>query len=121
MVCTVPLLFNSALISSSQLMCSYLTILMYELIFRQNRGTVNHNMYLPIAWQILNVYASGLIMLTLLEYDAMCETLLFIHHFHPTINFRSILSFCAKKLNNSAESFVLIWRNPLYNQHCSRI
>ncbi|GBM79455.1 hypothetical protein AVEN_96313-1 [Araneus ventricosus] len=57
----------------------------YELIHR-NRGTVGHNALLPRAWQVLDVYASRLITLTLPEYGAPCETLLSVHLFHPTIN-----------------------------------
>ncbi|GBM48954.1 hypothetical protein AVEN_150786-1 [Araneus ventricosus] len=44
--------------------CGDPTILPYELIHSRNRGTVGHNLRLPRAWQVLDVYASRLITLT---------------------------------------------------------
>ncbi|GBN93119.1 hypothetical protein AVEN_72882-1 [Araneus ventricosus] len=52
-------------------------ILLYELIHSQNRGTVGHNVRLPRAMQVLDVYAFRLITLTLPEYGDL---------FHPTKN-----------------------------------
>ncbi|GBN32460.1 hypothetical protein AVEN_129531-1 [Araneus ventricosus] len=66
--------------------CGDPTILPYELIHRRNRGTVDHNVGLPRAWQVLDVYASHLITLRPSEYGASCETLLSIHLFHTAIN-----------------------------------
>ncbi|GBO06613.1 hypothetical protein AVEN_176518-1 [Araneus ventricosus] len=63
------------------------TILPYELINSRNRGTVGHNVRLPRAWQVLDVYASRLITLTPPKYSAPCETLLSVHLFHPAIKF----------------------------------
>ncbi|GBM73505.1 hypothetical protein AVEN_205864-1 [Araneus ventricosus] len=62
------------------------TILPYEIIQSRNCGTVDHNVRLPRAWQVLDVYASRLIKLTSPEYGAPCETLLSVHPFHPAIN-----------------------------------
>ncbi|GBM06380.1 hypothetical protein AVEN_266340-1 [Araneus ventricosus] len=61
-------------------------ILPYELIHSRNRGTVGHNVCLPRAWQVLDVYASRLIRLTPPEYGSPCEALLSVHLFHPQIN-----------------------------------
>ncbi|GBN90379.1 hypothetical protein AVEN_235141-1, partial [Araneus ventricosus] len=66
--------------------CDELTILPYERIHNRNRGTVGHNVRLPRAWQVLDVYASRLLTLTSPEYGALCETLLSVHLFHPEIN-----------------------------------
>ncbi|GBN83537.1 hypothetical protein AVEN_117428-1 [Araneus ventricosus] len=52
----------------------------------RNRGTVGHNVLLPRAWQVLDVFASLLITLTPPEYGSPCETLLSAHLFHPEIN-----------------------------------
>ncbi|GBM46981.1 hypothetical protein AVEN_217284-1 [Araneus ventricosus] len=71
---------------NSNFACGDPTILPYELIHSQSRGTVGHNVRLPRAWEVLDVYASRLITLTLPEYGAPCETLLSVHLFHPTIN-----------------------------------
>ncbi|GBN81638.1 hypothetical protein AVEN_110752-1 [Araneus ventricosus] len=68
-------------------------ILPYELIHSPNRGIVGHNVRLPRAWQVLDVYASRLIKLTPPEYGATCVTLLSVHLFHPEINLRSVLPF----------------------------
>ncbi|GBM03916.1 hypothetical protein AVEN_185411-1 [Araneus ventricosus] len=57
--------------------CGDPTILLYELIHSQNRGTVGPNMRLPRARQVLDVYASHLITLTPPEYGDL---------FQPTIN-----------------------------------
>ncbi|GBN06660.1 hypothetical protein AVEN_145660-1 [Araneus ventricosus] len=62
------------------------TILPYELIHSQNRGTVGHNVRLHRAWQVLDVYASRLLTLTPQEYGAPCETLLSVHLFNLTIH-----------------------------------
>ncbi|GBN30606.1 hypothetical protein AVEN_162488-1 [Araneus ventricosus] len=70
----------------SNFTCGDPTIFSYELIHSRNRGTVGHNVRLPRAWQVLDVYASRLITLTPLEYGAPCETLLSVHLFHPAIN-----------------------------------
>ncbi|GBN84116.1 hypothetical protein AVEN_11592-1 [Araneus ventricosus] len=51
-------------------------ILLYELTHSRNRGTIDHNVRLPSAWQVLVVYASLLIMLTPPEYGAPCDTAL---------------------------------------------
>ncbi|GBM33234.1 hypothetical protein AVEN_91634-1 [Araneus ventricosus] len=80
--------------------CGDPTILSYELLHSRNRGTVCHNMHLPRACQVLDIYASRLITLTPLEFVAPCETLLSLHLFHPAINLRRMLPFCAKKLDN---------------------
>ncbi|GBN00103.1 hypothetical protein AVEN_145566-1 [Araneus ventricosus] len=85
---------------NSNFTCGYPTTLVYELIHSGNRCIVGHNVRLPRAWQVLDVYASRLITLTPPEYSAPCETLLSLHFFHPAINLRSILPFCAKKLDN---------------------
>ncbi|GBO37208.1 hypothetical protein AVEN_56630-1 [Araneus ventricosus] len=53
------------------------TILPYELIHSRNRGTVGHNVLLPRARQVLDVYAFRLITLTPPEYGDL---------FHPAIN-----------------------------------
>ncbi|GBN41723.1 hypothetical protein AVEN_233975-1 [Araneus ventricosus] len=71
---------------NSNFTCGDPTILPYELIHSRNRGTVGHNVRLPRVWQVLDAYASRLIMLTTPEYGALCETLLSIHLFHPAIN-----------------------------------
>ncbi|GBM49284.1 hypothetical protein AVEN_17207-1 [Araneus ventricosus] len=71
---------------NSNFTCGDPTILPHELIHIRNSGTVSHNVRLPKAWQVLDVYASLLITLTLLEYGAPCETLLSVHLFHPAIN-----------------------------------
>ncbi|GBM99752.1 hypothetical protein AVEN_268023-1 [Araneus ventricosus] len=60
------------------------TILPYELIHSRKRDTVGHNVCLPRAWQVLDVYAPRLI--TSPEYGAPCETLFSVHLFHPAIN-----------------------------------
>ncbi|GBN73084.1 hypothetical protein AVEN_24698-1 [Araneus ventricosus] len=49
---------------NSNFTCGDLTILQYELIHSRNRGTFDHNMRLPRAWQVLDVSTSRLIMLT---------------------------------------------------------
>ncbi|GBM79541.1 hypothetical protein AVEN_64495-1 [Araneus ventricosus] len=56
--------------SNSNFVCGHPTILHYELIHSRNRGTVDHKMHLPRAWQVLDVHTSGLKMLTPAEYDA---------------------------------------------------
>ncbi|GBN48057.1 hypothetical protein AVEN_38327-1 [Araneus ventricosus] len=71
---------------NSNFMCGDPKILPYELIHSRNRGAVGHNLRLPRAWQVLDVYTSRLITLTPAEYGAPCETLLSLHHFHPAIN-----------------------------------
>ncbi|GBM45903.1 hypothetical protein AVEN_211969-1 [Araneus ventricosus] len=70
----------------SNFTCGDPTILPYELIHSRNRGTVGHNVRLPRAWQVLDVYASRLIKPTPQEYGAPCKTLLLVHHFYPAIN-----------------------------------
>ncbi|GBO19600.1 hypothetical protein AVEN_160904-1 [Araneus ventricosus] len=85
---------------NSNFTCGDPTILSYELIHIRNRGAVGHNVRLLRAWQVLDVYASRLIPLTPPEYGAPCETLLFVHLFHPAINLWSMLPLCAKKLDN---------------------
>ncbi|GBN53260.1 hypothetical protein AVEN_77876-1 [Araneus ventricosus] len=55
---------------NSNFTCGDLTILTYELIHSRNSGTVGHNVRLPRAWQVLDVYASRLITLTPPEYGA---------------------------------------------------
>ncbi|GBN35435.1 hypothetical protein AVEN_274712-1 [Araneus ventricosus] len=47
---------------NSNFTCGDPTILPYELIHSRNRGTVDHNVHLPRAWKVLDVYASRLIM-----------------------------------------------------------
>ncbi|GBO46465.1 hypothetical protein AVEN_205820-1 [Araneus ventricosus] len=64
---------------NSNFACGDPTILPYELIHSRYRGTVGHNVRLPKAWKVLDVYASRLIMLTPSEYGAPCETLLSVH------------------------------------------
>ncbi|GBM63045.1 hypothetical protein AVEN_111430-1 [Araneus ventricosus] len=71
---------------SSNFTCSGPTILSYELIHSRNPATVGHNVRLPRAWQVLDVYASRLITLTPPEYGAQCEALFSVQLFHPTIN-----------------------------------
>ncbi|GBO08184.1 hypothetical protein AVEN_74165-1 [Araneus ventricosus] len=71
---------------NSNFTCGNPTILPYEVIHSRSRGTVGHNVRLPKAWQVLDVYTSRLIMLTPPEYGALCETLLSVHLFHPAIN-----------------------------------
>ncbi|GBO12669.1 hypothetical protein AVEN_178303-1 [Araneus ventricosus] len=71
---------------NSNFRCGDPTILPYEVIHSRNRGTVGHNMRLPRAWQVLDVYASHLMTLTPPEYGAPCETLLSVHLFHSEIN-----------------------------------
>ncbi|GBO28033.1 hypothetical protein AVEN_184629-1 [Araneus ventricosus] len=66
--------------------CSDPTILPYELIYSQYCGIFGHIVRLPKAWQVLDVYASCLIILTPPEYGSPCETLLSVHLFHATIN-----------------------------------
>ncbi|GBO04964.1 hypothetical protein AVEN_169708-1 [Araneus ventricosus] len=78
-----PLCTNFA--NNSNFTCGDPTILPYELIHSRNRGTVSHNVRLPRAWQVLDVYASRLITLTPPEYGSPCETLLSLHLFHPAI------------------------------------
>ncbi|GBN81574.1 hypothetical protein AVEN_165554-1 [Araneus ventricosus] len=85
---------------NSNFTCGDPTILPYELIHSRNRGIVGHNVRLPRAWQVLDIYASRLTTLTPPEYDSQCDTLLSVHLFHPAINLRSILPFCAKILGN---------------------
>ncbi|GBM68295.1 hypothetical protein AVEN_126833-1 [Araneus ventricosus] len=85
---------------NSNFTCGDPTILPYELIHSRNRGSVGHNVRLPRARQVLEVYASRLITLTPPEYGAPRETLLSVHLFHPTINLCSMLPFCAKILDN---------------------
>ncbi|GBM71447.1 hypothetical protein AVEN_127410-1 [Araneus ventricosus] len=72
---------------NSNFTCDDPAILPYDLIHSRNRGTVGHNVRLPRAWQVLDVYASRLITLTPPEYGTPCETLLSVHLFHPAINF----------------------------------
>ncbi|GBO42296.1 hypothetical protein AVEN_260833-1 [Araneus ventricosus] len=48
---------------NSNFKCGHPTILPYELIRSRNRGTVGHNLRLPRAWQVLDVYAFRLITL----------------------------------------------------------
>ncbi|GBL95844.1 hypothetical protein AVEN_227098-1 [Araneus ventricosus] len=71
---------------NSNFTCGDPAILPYELIHSRNRGTVGHNVRLPRAWRVLDVYASRLRTLTLPEYGAPSETLLSVYLFHPTIN-----------------------------------
>ncbi|GBN98229.1 hypothetical protein AVEN_266604-1 [Araneus ventricosus] len=61
---------------NSNFTCDDPTILPYELIHSRNHccGTVGHNVCLPRAWQVVDVYASRLITLTPPEYGAPCET-----------------------------------------------
>ncbi|GBM10538.1 hypothetical protein AVEN_109331-1 [Araneus ventricosus] len=66
---------------NSNLTCSDPTILPYELIHSRNRCTVGHNVRLPRAWEVLDVYASRLITLS----SSPCETLLSAPLFHPTV------------------------------------
>ncbi|GBO24721.1 hypothetical protein AVEN_87096-1 [Araneus ventricosus] len=66
--------------------CGDPMILPYDLLHNRNRGTVGHNVRLPRAWQVLDVYTSRLITLTSLEYGEPCETLLSVHPFYPAIN-----------------------------------
>ncbi|GBL91907.1 hypothetical protein AVEN_172812-1 [Araneus ventricosus] len=49
---------------NSNFTCGDPTILPYERIHSRNRGTVGHNVRLPRAWQVFDVYASRLITLT---------------------------------------------------------
>ncbi|GBO14991.1 hypothetical protein AVEN_125462-1 [Araneus ventricosus] len=67
---------------NSNFTCGDPTILSYELIHSRNRGTVGHNVRLPRAWQVLDVYAFRLIT----KYGAPSETLLSVHLFHTAIN-----------------------------------
>ncbi|GBO42596.1 hypothetical protein AVEN_167004-1 [Araneus ventricosus] len=68
---------------NSNFTCVDQTIMSYELIYSRNRGTVGHNVRLPRAWQVLDVYASRLITLIPPEYGSPCQTLLSVHLFHP--------------------------------------
>ncbi|GBN92565.1 hypothetical protein AVEN_162667-1 [Araneus ventricosus] len=62
------------------------TILPYELIHSPIRGISGHNVRLPRAWQVLDVYASCLITLTPPEYGAPSEKLLSLFTlFNPAI------------------------------------
>ncbi|GBN18191.1 hypothetical protein AVEN_10008-1 [Araneus ventricosus] len=72
---------------NSNFMCSHPTILPYELIHSRSRGTVGHKVRLLRAWQVLDAYASRLITLTSLKYGAPSETPLYVHLFHPAINY----------------------------------
>ncbi|GBO38602.1 hypothetical protein AVEN_24270-1 [Araneus ventricosus] len=71
---------------NSNFTCGDPAILPYELVHSRDRGTVGHNVRLPRAWQVLDVYASRLIMLTPPEYSAPCKALLSLHLFHIEIN-----------------------------------
>ena len=82
---------------NSDFTCGYPTILPYEPIYSRNRCTVDHNVLLPRAWQVLDVYASGLITLTPPEYGAPCDTLLSVHRFLPTIKFWEACSLSARR------------------------
>ncbi|GBO23560.1 hypothetical protein AVEN_57003-1 [Araneus ventricosus] len=62
------------------------TIMPYELIHSRNRDTIGHNVCMPRVRQVLDVYASRLIMPTPPEYGAPGEKLLSVHLFHPAIN-----------------------------------
>ncbi|GBN90122.1 hypothetical protein AVEN_10908-1 [Araneus ventricosus] len=44
---------------NSSFTCGDPTILLYDLIHSRKRGTVDHNVRLPRAWQVLDVYASA--------------------------------------------------------------
>lgn len=69
------------------------------------------------ACQLLDIYASVFITLTPLEYDALWETLLSVHFFHPSINLWSMLPFSAKKL----DSYSLCWYWGIHHaMNCSR-
>ncbi|GBN23719.1 hypothetical protein AVEN_215683-1 [Araneus ventricosus] len=61
---------------NSNFRCGDPTILPYQLIHSRNRYIVGHNVRLPRAWQILDVYAFHLITLTPTEYGAPCKILL---------------------------------------------
>ncbi|GBM95761.1 hypothetical protein AVEN_182710-1 [Araneus ventricosus] len=71
---------------NSNFKCGDPMILPYELIHTRNRGTIDHNVRLPRAWKVLDVYASRLLTLTPSAYGAPCETLISILLFHPAIN-----------------------------------
>ncbi|GBL78845.1 hypothetical protein AVEN_48838-1 [Araneus ventricosus] len=71
---------------NSNFTCGDPTILPYELIHNRNHGTVDNNVRLPRAWEVLDVYASCLTTRTPPEYGAPCETLLSVYLFHPSIN-----------------------------------
>ncbi|GBM56450.1 hypothetical protein AVEN_273208-1 [Araneus ventricosus] len=70
---------------NSNFTCGDPTVLPYELIHCRNRGSVDHIVRLPIAWQVLDAYTFRLITLTPPEYGAPYETLLSVHFFHLTI------------------------------------
>ncbi|GBL85337.1 hypothetical protein AVEN_222790-1 [Araneus ventricosus] len=70
--------------------CGDPTILPYELIHSRNRGTVSHNVRLPRAWQVLDIYASRLIILTPPEWCTVRDTAL-----------RKPLSSCDKCVKNA--------------------
>ncbi|GBO05330.1 hypothetical protein AVEN_123227-1 [Araneus ventricosus] len=78
---------------NSNFICGDPTILPYELMHSRNCGTVDHNVHLPRAWQVLEVFAFRLITLTPPEYGALCETLFSVHLFHLAINLCSMLPF----------------------------
>ncbi|GBN93546.1 hypothetical protein AVEN_164835-1 [Araneus ventricosus] len=61
---------------NSNFTCVVPSILPYEHINNRNRGTVGHDVRLPRTWQVVDVYASRLIMLTAPEYGAPCDTAL---------------------------------------------
>ncbi|GBN42634.1 hypothetical protein AVEN_158198-1, partial [Araneus ventricosus] len=63
---------------NSNFTCGYPKIRPYKLIDSRNRGTVDHNMRLSREWQVFDVYAYHLIMLTPPGYGAPCEKLLSI-------------------------------------------
>nr|GBN12783.1 hypothetical protein AVEN_130697-1 [Araneus ventricosus] len=85
MWCTFPLLIDSSTAISHVVIRRFCR--MSSSIPCRNRGTVGNNLLLPRAWQVLDVYASRLVTLTLPEYGASCETLLSVHLFHPAIKF----------------------------------
>ena len=81
----------------------------YDPIHSRNRSIVDHNVRLPrVRWytkQVLHVYVSDLITLTLSEYGVPCEILLLVYRFYPTINLGCMFPFCERKL----KCFPLCW------------
>ncbi|GBN94274.1 hypothetical protein AVEN_213798-1 [Araneus ventricosus] len=92
---------------NSNFTCDDPTILPCELIYSRNRGTVGHNVRLPRAWEVLDVYASRLITLAPPEYSARCETLLSVHLFYPAINLLSMLPFWITALCADLEESIM--------------
>ncbi|GBM37057.1 hypothetical protein AVEN_228076-1 [Araneus ventricosus] len=70
---------------NSNFTCGDPTILPYELIHSRNLALLVKTCACP-GRSKFDVYASRLITLTPPEYGAPCETLVYVHLFHPAIN-----------------------------------